>query len=89
MVIVLLAKTAGCSAQAFTVNLNICTHLTQRRGETEAVFIHGFVDDGQAFGLSESNDEGLLPVRHETGVNGGFQSNGMQFTAGMIEANTF
>ena len=89
MIVVLLAKTTRCSAQALTVNLNICTHLSQRRGETEAVFVHGFVDDGQAFGLSESNDEGLLPVSHETGVNGGFQSNGVQFAAGMIEADTF
>ena len=89
MVVILLTETTGGSTQALAIHLDIRTHLTQCRGETETVFVHRFVDNRQTLCLSEGDNQRLLPVGHEAGVNRGFQSDGMELATRVVEADTF
>ena len=87
MVVVLLPETAGRAAQTLAVDLNVRAHLAQRLGEPKAILVHGLVDDGQALGLREGHDEGLLPVGHESGVDGRLQRDRVQRLARVVETD--
>ena len=84
---VALAEAALGAAQALAVDLDGGPHLAQGTGEAKAVLVDGLVDDGQALGLGERHDEGLLPVGHEAGVDVGLHHDRLQVTAGVVEAD--
>ena len=68
-----LSEAARHAAQAFPVHLDAGAHADKGVGEAEAVLVDGLVHDGHAFGLGQGNDEGLLPVGHEAGVDVGLE----------------
>src|SRR5690625_3356267 len=80
-----MAETARRAAQAFPVDLDRGAHSAQRLGESEPVFVDGFVNDRQSRGLCEGNDKGLLPIGHEAGMHVGLKHDGPQFGARMVE----
>ena len=79
------SEPAGSAAEAFAVELDLRTHVTQSVGEAEPVLVHGLVDDRQSFGLSHRHDQRLLPVGHEAGVDVGLQREGPELAAGVAE----
>lgn len=65
-------KTARFASEAGVGDVNVGAHADESARVTEAVFVNGFVDHGNAASLGEKDDEGLLPVGHEAGMNVGF-----------------
>ena len=84
---VALAEAARHAAEALPVDLDIGAHADQCIGEAEAVLVHGLVDDRDALGLGQGDDEGLLPVRHEAGVDVRFEDQRVELAAAVVEAD--
>src|SRR5699024_9182209 len=85
VVVVAVTEAAAGAAQALPVDLGVGAHVVERRGEAEPVLVHRLVDDGDAVGLREGDDQGLLPVRHQPGVDVGLHGDRPQRGARMIE----
>jgi hypothetical protein len=67
------AESATRWAEAFGEHLNLCAKTAKRIGVAKAVFVHGFMHSAHAISLSEGSNEWRLPVRHEAGVDVGFE----------------
>ena len=67
--VVALAEAAVQAAEAFAIELDLRAHAVEGFDVAEALFVDGLVDDADAGGLGERDDEGLLPVGHEAGVD--------------------
>src|SRR6476659_4838981 len=84
---VALAEAARHAAEALAVDLDIGAHADQCIGEAEPVLVHGLVDNRNALGLGQGDDERLLPVRHESGVHVCFEDQGVELAAAVVEAD--
>lgn len=73
MGIVFRGISAGFPAEALFKEGDIGTHFTESLGISEPFFIDSLMDDGGAGSLSHQDDEGLLPVGHEAGMDVGFE----------------
>ena len=62
-------EAAVLAAEALCEELDIGAHLFERSRIAKAIFIDGFMNDGSAFGLGQKDDEGLLPIGHEAGMD--------------------
>src|SRR5699024_2979780 len=84
---VALPEAALEAAEALAVHLARRAHAAQALGEAEAVLVDGLVDDREAGGLREGDDERLMPVGHEAGVDVGLENDRAQLAARVVEAD--
>ena len=65
----------SCSIRFPSRVFAFCAHEPEGLCVAKAIFIDGLVDDGGSLGLREEDDEGLLPIGHETGMHVRFYVN--------------
>src|SRR5579859_645001 len=82
-----LAEPARNAAEALTEDLDRGPHAAERVREAEAILIYRLVDDRDALGLGQCDDERLLPVGHEAWVHVRLDDERRELAARVVEAN--
>src|SRR6478736_2326063 len=80
-----LAEAARDAAEAFAVHLDVGAHADQGVGEAEAVLVDRFMNDRDALGLGERDDQRLLPVGHKAGVDVRLEDQRAELAARVVE----